>query len=76
MGWTRAGIEEKAASGIAVLMSNGEAGVKVMEMGEANAGRQMKDVIGGRTEEITLDEKGSAEFYCNAGSVSVWTLLS
>lgn len=76
VGWTRAGIEEKAASGIAVLMSNGEAGVKVMEMGEANAGRQMKDVIGGRTEEITLDEKGSAEFYCNAGSVSVWTLLS
>lgn len=74
IGWTRAGNEEKQHSGIAVLMSNGDDGVKEMEVGKAFTGKTFKDVLGNRTEEITIDEQGKGMFYCNAGSVSVWVM--
>jgi alpha-amylase len=32
----------------------------------------MVDLTGHKKEEITLNEKGGAEFPCNGGSVSVW----
>lgn len=76
IGWTREGREEKENSGIAVLMSNGAAGVKRMEVGKVHAGRLMVDALGGRTEEVLIDENGWGEFYCNAGSVAVWVLSS
>lgn len=75
IGWTRAGIPEQANSGIAVLISNGAEGIKRMEMGVEHAGKQLKDLLGIREETITIDTDGWAEFYCNAGSVSVWGLL-
>ncbi|WP_316842348.1 alpha-amylase [Pedobacter gandavensis] len=75
IGWTRAGIAEKVNSGIAVIMSNGEEGFKAMEMGLENVGKTMIDAMGNRNEKITIDEKGWAEFFCNAESVSVWTIV-
>ncbi|WP_316815807.1 alpha-amylase [Pedobacter nyackensis] len=72
IGWTREGRKEKPQSGIAVLMSNGDIGLKLMEIGLIHAGKKMVDALGGRKEEVLVDEKGWAEFYCNAGSVSVW----
>lgn len=74
IGWTRAGDDEHLNSGFAVLMSNGEEGFKEMEIGGKFAGKTFIDALGDRNEEVTLDENGKGEFFCNAGSVSVWVL--
>lgn len=74
IGWTRAGVEEYIHSGIAVLMSNGEAGFKNMEMGQKFMGQTFIDALGKRKEEVKIDENGWGEFFCNEGSVSVWIL--
>lgn len=72
IGWTRAGNESLQNTGIAVLMSNGDDGFKAMEMGKAFTGETFVDLLGKRKEEITIDENGFGEFFCEAGSVSVW----
>ncbi|KIC96324.1 alpha-amylase [Flavihumibacter solisilvae] len=72
IGWIRAGHESVPNSGLAVLLSNGDDGFKYMEMGTANAGKKMVDALKKRDQIITLDEKGGANFFCPAGSVSVW----
>ncbi|MNQ94987.1 Glucan 1,4-alpha-maltohexaosidase precursor [compost metagenome] len=74
IGWTRSGDEEHENSGLAVLLSTGDDGFKQMELGAHFAGKTFVDALGNREEEITIDENGWAEFYCNAGSVSVWVL--
>lgn len=76
IGWTREGVDEKPDSGVAVLMSNGEVGLKQMEVGQRHAGKVMVDALGIREEEVLIDENGFGEFYCDAGSVSVWILSS
>jgi alpha-amylase len=75
IGWTREGMPEKEKSGIAVLMSNGDTGMKLMEIGIIHTGKVMVDALGIRKEEVLIDENGCAEFYCSAGSVSVWVFL-
>lgn len=74
IGWTREGAEEQPGSGIAVLLSNGDEGTKHMEMGQGHAGKVFIDALGYRQEEVTVNEDGWAEFYCPAGSVSVWAV--
>ncbi|RYG19255.1 MAG: alpha-amylase [Chitinophagaceae bacterium] len=74
IGWTRTGDQEHPNSGLAVIMSNGDEGFKEMEIGADFAGKVFIDLLGNRNEEITLDENGKGEFYCNGGSVSVWVL--
>lgn len=74
IGWTRSGDEEHPNSGIAVLMSNGEEGFKAMEIGKSFSGKTFIDVLAKRKEEVLIDENGFGEFFCNAGSVSVWVL--
>jgi len=72
VGWTREGIPDQPGSGCAVLISNGEAGEKRMNMGPGNAHRQMKAVCGNRQEVVQLDEHGEGLFTVNEMSVSVW----
>ncbi|TDX01069.1 alpha-amylase [Dinghuibacter silviterrae] len=72
IGWTREGDNEHPGSGLAVLLSNGAEGFKPMEMGTRHSGRPFRDALGHRSEVITVDEHGWAQFLCNAGSVSVW----
>ena len=74
IGWTREGDEEHKNSGLAVLMSNGDEGFKAMEIGKHFSGKTFIDVLGKRTEEVIIDENGFGEFFCEAGSVSVWVL--
>ena len=69
VGWTRLGTEEHPG-GLAVVLSNGEAGTKHMETSLKN--HEFYDALGNRDEVIHTDDKGWAEFRCNAGSVSVW----
>lgn len=69
IGWTRSGNAEHPG-GLAVLMSNGEAGVKRMQTALGSHG--FHDALGNIGDSIRTDEHGWAEFKCNAGSVSVW----
>jgi len=70
IGWTREGDEEHG--GCAVLLTNGDAGNKRMEIGERYAGKIFIDLLQKHPAEITIDEKGWAEFLVQPGSVSVW----
>ena len=72
IGWTREGVTEQAGSGCAVILSNGDEGFKKMEMGKRHAGKKFFDYLGNHSAEVTIDEEGLAEFYCLAGTVSVW----
>jgi alpha-amylase len=69
IGWTRLGTAENPG-GMAVILSNGDAGTKWMEIGHPNS--VYIDITGHIDEPITTNEKGWAEFRCEAGSVSVW----
>lgn len=69
VGFTRLGDDEHPGA-LAVVLSNGDAGTKTMETGQAN--KVYRDATGHAEETITTDENGWAEFRCNAGSVSVW----
>jgi alpha-amylase len=72
IGWTREGIIEQPGTGCAVLLSNGDEGWKYMEVGKQHAGQIFVDCLGKFRKKITIDKNGGAEFYCKAGSVSVW----
>ncbi|MCF0055984.1 alpha-amylase [Dyadobacter sp. CY356] len=74
IGWTREGDEEHENSGCAIVISNGEEGVKTMHMGEQHAGKTFVDYLGNVTDEIVIGEDGSATFKVNSRSVSVWGL--
>lgn len=69
VGWTRLGDDEHQG-GVAVVLSNGEAGNKRMEIGQPN--KTYIDATGHIEEPITTGDDGWAEFTCEAGSVSVW----
>jgi alpha-amylase len=70
IGWTREG--DDAHSGCAVLLSNGDAGYKSMEVGRRYVGKTFVDFLKKHPAEVIIDENGFAEFYVQGGSVSVW----
>ncbi|MEG1472784.1 MAG: alpha-amylase [Christensenella sp.] len=72
VGWTREGDDEHEGSGIAVVLTNGEGGSKRMYIGKKFAGARFYDCTHNRSDEITIDEDGTADFPVNGGSVSVW----
>ncbi|MBE9031426.1 alpha-amylase [filamentous cyanobacterium LEGE 11480] len=69
IGWTRIGTEAKPG-GMAVVLSNGDAGQKWMET--AQPAQTYIDLTEHITDSVTTNEHGWAEFPCAAGSVSVW----
>jgi alpha-amylase len=69
VGWTRLGTQEHPG-GMAVVLSNGDAGSKFMEVGQAN--RTYVDLTGAIAESITTNDEGWAEFRCSPGSISIW----
>lgn len=69
VGWTRLGDTEHPG-GMAVVLSNGEAGTKWMEVGQPNG--TYVDVTEHISEPLTTNDEGWAEFPCQGGSVSVW----
>jgi alpha-amylase len=73
IGWTREGDETHAGSGCAVVLSNADKGVKKMEMGKQHAGKSFRDYLGNSSGTVTIGADGWAEFYCEPGSLSVWT---
>jgi alpha-amylase len=69
VGWTRTG-DEKHPGGIAVLMSNSDAGNKKMETTMPNT--TYVDLTEHIREPVVSTKDGLGEFRCKAGSVSVW----
>ncbi|MGB3494037.1 MAG: alpha-amylase [Elainellaceae cyanobacterium] len=69
IGWTRLGDEDHPRA-MAVLMSDGDAGAKWMEVGQPRA--KFVDLTEHVAEPIYTNDRGWAEFRCNGGSVSVW----
>lgn len=72
VGWTREGDMGHSNSGIAVLLSDLEEGLKQMYIGKHFSGHTFYDFLGNRTEKIIIDENGNGNFSVNGGSVSVW----
>ena len=69
VGWTRLGTQQHPG-GIAVVMSNGDAGSKRMDVGHPNC--TYIDATEQIDKAVTTDENGYGEFLCGAASVSVW----
>lgn len=69
IGWTRLGNPEHPKA-MAVLMSDGPAGSKWMEVGKRNA--IFHDLTEHIKEPVHTNGDGWGEFRCNGGSVSVW----
>jgi len=69
IGWTRLGDDEHPYA-MAVLLSDGPAGTKWMEVGRPST--RFRDLTGTIKEPILTNEHGWAEWRCNGGSVSVW----
>lgn len=69
IGWTRLGTVEHPGA-MAVVLSNGEDGVKLMEVGQPNS--RYIDITEHVREPITTNDEGWGEFRCKGGSVSVW----
>jgi alpha-amylase len=69
IGWTRLG-DDAHPGGMAVILSNGDAGTKWLEIGHPNT--QYVDLTEHIAEPVTTNADGWGEFRCNAGSVSVW----
>ena len=74
VGWTLDGDEEHKSSGLAVLLTDGPGGSKLMNIGQKFAGSTFYDCTGHVKEKIVIDENGNAEFKVNGGSVSIWIL--
>ena len=72
VGWTREGVEDRPESGCAVVISNGDRGYKKMFIGAQHSGKIFKDSLNKIMQMVTIDANGEAEFFCQAGSVSVW----
>ncbi len=72
IGWTRQGNEKHPGSGLAVIMSNGAAGYKWMEIGKNHAGKNFIDILDHQKEKIQVNPEGWAKFTTNGHSVSVW----
>ncbi len=72
IGWVRMGDETHEKSGLACVMTNGDAGTKNMSLGEGRKGTEWYDITGNIREHIRLDDAGRADFRCQPGSVSVY----
>ncbi len=70
IGWTREGNNHH--SGCAVVLSNGDAGNKTMEIGKRYAGRTFIDLLKKNPAEVKINKDGWGEFFAPPGGVSVW----
>jgi alpha-amylase len=70
IGWIREGNDQN--SGCAVVISNGDIGNKVMEIGKRYAGRTFFDLLKHSPGEVKINQDGWGDFFAPAGSLSVW----
>lgn len=70
IGWIREGNDQH--SGCAVVISNGDNGNKVMEIGKRYADRTFFDLLKHSPGKVKINQDGWGEFFAPAGSLSVW----
>ncbi len=71
-GFVRTGDELHPDSGLALLLSNGDNGDKVMNVGKERAGEIWHDISGNVKEEVKIDSLGNAKFTVPGGKLAVW----
>jgi len=72
VGFVRMGDDEHPGSGLAFLMSNGENGNKVMNVGKNRKGEVWHEFTGNIKDEVTIDENGNGNFLVSGGNLAVW----
>jgi len=72
VGFTRAGDEQHPGSGLALLLSNGEDGEKVMSVGLSHANETWREITGSYDDEIVIGDDGKALFKVRGGKLAVW----
>lgn len=72
VGFVRKGDTEHAGSGLALLISNGDDGEKLMNIGKEHAGETWHEVTGNRKEEVVIDDEGNGQFLVSGGKAAVW----
>jgi alpha-amylase len=70
IGFVRRGNDTQ--DGCAVVMSNSDGGLCLMEMGTRYAGCQFQDSLHNSSQPVTMDKNGWGQFLCPARSVSVY----
>ncbi|PWE53988.1 alpha-amylase [Metarhizobium album] len=70
VGFVRHGTGE--VPGCVVVMSNGDPGEKVADLGQAHAGGVFVDFLGHHEAQVVIGNDGKGAFPTNGGSVSVW----
>lgn len=76
VGFVRMGDAEHPDSGLVLLLSNGEDGEKILNVGSERKGEIWWEITGNRKEEITIDEKGEGHFPVSGGKLAVWVKKS
>ncbi|EGJ99175.1 hypothetical protein HMPREF9455_00609 [Dysgonomonas gadei ATCC BAA-286] len=71
-GFTRMGDDDHPGSGLALLLSNGDDGDKVMYVGEHHKDEVWYDVTGSIDDEVTIGDDGQALFKVRGGRLAVW----
>jgi alpha-amylase len=72
VGFVRVGNKEHPGSGLAFLMSNGEDGSKIMNVGKDRKGEVWKELTGNVKQKVVIDEKGNGNFLVEGGNLAVW----
>lgn len=74
VGWSYEGDDDHENSGFAVLLSDGPEGIKVMDVGKRNSGKEYIDVTNNIKDIVVIDENGLGCFKVTGGSVSIWII--
>jgi len=71
-GFVRMGDKEYPGSGLALLISNGDEGGKVMNVGKERKGEVWYEFSGNIKDKVTIDKEGNGNFSVKAGSFAIW----
>ncbi len=72
VGLVRMGDKDHPGSGLALLISNGEDGHKVMNVGKNRAGEVWYECTGDIKETVTIDADGNGNFLVDGKNLAVW----
>ncbi len=71
-GFVRMGDNGHPGSGLAFLMSTGDNGNKMMNVGKDRKGEVWYEFTGNIKDEVTIDENGNGNFTVEGGNLAVW----
>lgn len=72
VGFVRMGDKEHPGSGLALLISNGESGNKLMNVGKERKGEVWNELTGNIKDKVTIDNEGNGNFLVEGGKLAIW----